>query len=309
LCLTVSVAAVTYGLMYFRHFRRIVEQPDITPADRKRPAARLGSLVVRKVLTHPLDRAILLFTARTLARSRQHRFLLAVYGGFGLAIALAFAKDLIYGRAHSHWHNPTLQGLTVGAVLLIFAVAGARAVFVLPVALRANWVFCVTSVHTPSAFFAAVRQSLLVLTAVPLWTVLAAAYLSIWPVLPAAEHLAILAVSGAFLVDLLLHRFCKIPFACSYLPGGANLKVKLGIYMIVVITVLSIGTSIELWAMQRFSRFAVFLTVLLGLSLWAWRRRVAFATSPENEIRFEELPPAQVMTLDLHDAVPVVPRA
>ena len=90
----VIAAAVTYVLAYRHGFRRIVEQPDIAAADRSQPPSRLVTALAARFLPKPLDRAIVLFTARTIARSRQHRLILAAYGGIALAIALAYLEEL-----------------------------------------------------------------------------------------------------------------------------------------------------------------------------------------------------------------------
>lgn len=299
LSIVLAIAAVSYALMYFRHMRRIIEQPDIAPADRARPATQFGRFAAARLLAKPLDRAILLFIARTLARSRQHRFLLAAYGGMGLAIAFAFAKDLIYSRSRTPWSHVTLQGLTVGPVLLTFAVIGARAVFSFPVALRANWIFQMTAVHRPASYYSAVRKSLLSLAAAPIWFASALAYFLIWPGRAAAAHMLVLVAVGSALVDFSLHQFRKIPFACSYLPGKANLKVKLGVYAGGFVFILGAGTALEFAAMQKFTRFALFLAVLLGIARWAWCRRAGFAEAPYNTLQFEDVAPADVLTLDL----------
>jgi hypothetical protein len=161
---------------------------------------------------------------RTIARSRQHRLLLASYGGAGLAIALAYAKSLLYGYSDEPWYQPNTPLLIGSLVLLSFMVIAARAAFALPIALQANWIFRITAVHRPAAYFAAVRKSAFALTVIPVGILSAILYLSIWPSRAALEHMIVLVVTGFLLVDRALHRFRKIPFACSYLPGKANLK-------------------------------------------------------------------------------------
>ena len=103
-----------------------------------------------------------------------------------------------------------------------------RAIFILPFELRANWIFRITAVHSPNAHFTAIRKCLLWLAAAPPLVCVALLLFAIWPGRPVLEHLAICVAAAFLLVDLFLYRFRKIPFACSYLPGGANLKVKLG---------------------------------------------------------------------------------
>lgn len=63
-----AMAFVLYALAYYRHVRRVLEQPDIAPGDRSRPLSRLGRFVVSKWISRPLERAIFLFTARTIGR-------------------------------------------------------------------------------------------------------------------------------------------------------------------------------------------------------------------------------------------------
>src|SRR5260370_17421102 len=59
--------------------RRIVEAPDIEAGSGHAFAAILGNTLAKILATRPLDRAILLFIARTIGRSRHHRLLLAAY--------------------------------------------------------------------------------------------------------------------------------------------------------------------------------------------------------------------------------------
>jgi hypothetical protein len=82
--------------------------------------------------------------------------LLAAYGGIGLAVALAYARDLLYGsRSYERiwnrprWDQPNPELLVGSLVMLFFAVMGARAVFSQPIALRANWIFRITAVARP----------------------------------------------------------------------------------------------------------------------------------------------------------------
>jgi pimeloyl-ACP methyl ester carboxylesterase len=292
-----TIAAASYGLAYLRHVRKIVEQPDIAPGSRS--SLRLPSRIVRLVLARPLDRAILLFAARTIARSRQHRFLLAAYGGMGLAIALAYAKSLIYGYSHEPWDQLNSPLLVGGFVVLLFAVIGARAVFAMPVALRSNWIFKITAVHSPFAYFKAVRSALYLLTAVPVWIAAALFYLAIWPGRPAVEHVVVLVCAGVFIVERSLAGFRKIPFACSYLPGSGNLTVRFGIYAILFLLLSEVLVGqLEFTLLHRLRSFFIFATILPAAAWWTRRSTTAQATV-FHETQFEELPPSEVFALDL----------
>jgi hypothetical protein len=109
----------------------------------------------------------------------------------------------------------------------------------------------------------------------------------------------VLAMTGFLLADRALYQFRKIPFACSYLPGKANLKLKLGIYGILFLFLADVGVQIEFWAMQKPARFLVLSAVLLAAAVRANRQTAEFAAAPDNRIQFEDLQPAEVFALDL----------
>lgn len=295
LAVSVSVAALTWALSYFRNIRRIVQTPDIAPSGHAAVFDTLAGLC----LSNPLDRAIVLFTCRTIARSRQHRLLLAACGGIGFATALAFSRTFLEGRSTARWDEPNLPFLIAGLLLLFCAIAGTRATFAIPLELPANWIFRSTAVHSPRAYFAAVRKALIVLGLIPVLTVSTFAYFRIWQGRPALEHMLVLTFAGLLLVERSLYQFRKIPFACSWLPSGVQLKMRLGVYVLLFLTFASVAAGFELWAMQKLSRFLVLAATLAAGALWARRRSLEFASAPDNRLQFEDLPETEVFALDL----------
>ncbi len=304
-----AACAFTFARGYGRSFRKIVEQPDILPAARHRPPRLAYALLPR-----PLDRAIVLFTARTMARSRQHRLYLAAYAGIGLAVAFGYARDLLYGpsdlyarRLGLQWNQPNVPLLIAGLVPVCFAVLGARAVFSLPVAPAANWIFRLTAIEPPGAYFSAVRKALAAVTVLPLWLAGAAAYFLIWPARPAAQHMLVLSLIALLIVHRALDQFRKIPFACTYLPGTSNLHVKIGVFGAALLTVASVSAQAEYFSLDHAFGFACFCAVWLLAAAWAWRRWSRFARSPYNWLQFEDLPAADIESLDLHNPPPCRP--
>ncbi len=293
LSIAVASAAVLYIAAWIRNVRRIAEAPDIAPSIRRFAWAKW--LLPRK----PIDRAILLFTWRTIARSRQHRLLLAAYGGIGFATALAFSSSFLMGITHDRWDQPNIPLMTAGLLLLAIAITGTRAIFVLPQTLTANWMLRITAIQHPAEYFRATGRTLLRLAAWPIWIAAAIVYLSIWPGGPALEHMLVLVLAGLLIADLSLHQFRKIPFACSWLPGGPQFRLKMGIWMLIFVVFASLLTGIEFWAMQNFARFCVFAALLLIVVRWAARRNTEFALSAANRLQFDELPPAEIFALDL----------
>jgi hypothetical protein len=297
LAVSCGLALVTFGLAFQRSVRRIVEQPGIVPADRTRPSGRMFGWLVRRLVPRPVERAILLFTARAMVRSRQHRMLLAAYGGIGLAIGLAYARSLVYGE--ERWDEPGVSLLAGGFVLLFFSAIGTRAIFALPLALRANWIFRITAVHSPTVYFTAVQKAMLMLACGPVWAAAAVFYGALWPLGAAAKHLAVMVCAGTLLAYLLMYRFRKIPFACSYFPGKTDLRIRLGSRAIGFLVLADFGVRLEFFAMQRPRRLAILLSILAALAVWAWRRTTQFARSRLIPVQFEELPPEEMLVLDL----------
>jgi predicted permease len=298
LALALGLAATTYLLAYRRGLRRIVEQPDIAPGDRSRAASGVARWLAARLLPKSIDRAIVLFTARTIARSRQHRLILAAYAGIALAIAMAYLKSYLYGTART-WGDAEVSLLAPSVVMMVFAVIGARAVFALPISLPANWIFRVTAVHSPQAYFSAGRKALAGTAVIPIWVACAAIYLTLWRGAQPWPHLLVLASLGAILVFTSMLRFRKIPFACSYLPGKANLKGKLGMYGILFLFLCDNGVRVEVAALHAPRGFVILTAILLAAAFWAWWRTHRLSASPAEKLQFEELPAGDLLALDL----------
>jgi len=288
--LVVCGAIAGFVLSYFRTLRKIVEEPDIGPGSRGRGWSwRFGD---------SLQTAVALFSVRSLLRSRQHRVIFAGYLGIGLAISLAYLKGLMYGN--TAWRQVNRPLLVASIVMLCFAAVGMRAVFSLPLALRANWIFRITAVRAATDYMGATRRSFLLLAAAPVLTSFGALFLSIWPPWQAAAHLPVLAILGLILADLRLYGFQKIPFTCSYLPGKGNVHVTSGAYIIVLTALADEGVRIELRALRGLTSYIVMLAVLGAVAFWARRRTANRAKAPEVALQFEDAPPADIHALDLH---------
>ena len=172
---------------------------------------------------------------------------------------------------------------------------------------RANWIFRLTAIEPPGAYFSAVRKALAAVTVLPLWLAGAAAYFLIWPARPAAQHMLVLSLIALLIVHRALDQFRKIPFACTYLPGKSNLHVKIGVFGAALLTVASVSAQAEYFSLDHAFGFACFCAVWLLAAAWAWRRWSRFARSPYNWLQFEDLPAADIESLDLHNPPPCRP--
>lgn len=295
----VLLALASAAIAYRRTIHRVIEQAEIAPVARRGWFSKVASALTAQVLADPIDRATLLFSARTLSRNRQQRLILSVYIGMALAISFAYSKSWLHGASQQVWNKPSVPLLISSLVTLFFAVVGSRAVFALPVALPANWIFRISTIRSPASYFSAVRKSLFLLAALPVLFVSAIAYLSLWPGRPALQHIVVLAILGFLLVHVLLRKFRKIPFACSYLPGKSNLRLKLGIAGFAFLFAVDVGVKLELWSMQKPARYLTVAGLLMMAALWVKQRTKRYADSPYNRIQFEDAVPAEIFALDL----------
>jgi len=292
------VAAGTYILAYARQLRRTVEQSGIAPSRRGiAPWGAIATIIARR---RP-ERAILVFIGRTLARSRQHRLLLSIYGGMGMAYVFSQMAYVLYRSKATDFG--ALEGrvqteLGIPLILLFFLTAGLRVSFSIPIEVRANWLFRLTDPFAHGAYLNATRKTLLLLALAPVVAIAAPLYLAVWPRPQALCHVAFLAAFGILIIELALTGFAKVPFTCSYLPGKANLKIMFGVYWGLLIIVSEVVTDIELRALRHPVTYAW----LMGITLLAW---VAAALRGRGEraripaLSFEEQPEPAVLELGL----------
>jgi hypothetical protein len=261
-------------------------------------------IMARSLARRPAERAILAFIARTVARSRQHRLLLAIYAGMGLAYTFSQAATLMYHPKSRFW-NAALEGqkiqLGIPLVLLFFVLIGLRVSFSIPVEVRANWIFRLTDSSAAAVYLPAARRALIAFALAPVVTVSAIIYGSLWSWHRAVGHILFLTVFGLLVIELALTGFAKVPFTCAYLPGKANLKVMFGVYWALLLGVSDLVTDIERVALRSGSGWAKLMIVVVLGWLWAARRGRG-ARAAISSVSFEEQPEAAILTLGLRRA-------
>ena len=289
-----GATAVAYALSYLRTLRQIVEEPDIAPGTRR--AGWLPPFGNRQ------QTALGQFAVRTLARSRQHRLILAFYLGIGLAFTIFLLKEPAmrpdYPDTPNAWHEANTPLLAASIMMMALAVLGARVVFAMPLELRANWIFRVAGVTGGPKTLAATRRSLAMLSALPIWLATAALCLRLWPWQQAAGHLALLGLLAVIFIELGVRGFDKIPFACSYLPGKSPIHLvflgALGVLWFVTLSV-KLERQMLLDVRGTVAMIAPLALVAFGVRIWSKM------TAPEaGDLRFEEEGTPAVQELGLH---------
>lgn len=280
IALALTGATLSLLLAYRSMARKMVEEPDIATNssgawDPPWPAA-------------PLNRAILQFTWRSLARSRQMRLILALYAGAGLALSMTAIQ-----RGKWHEASESLLGATI--IFLLSLGVGARVVFAMPLHLKANWIFQITELRPLREYLHGIRLSFFVLaTATPIFLA-AMLLLLLWPLQTVLAHTILLAMIAWVLGEFCLRAFSKIPFTCSYLPGQSGLHLRAGAFALVLIAVTEVFTKIERYALGNLRAYLWVCGFLAALGLWA-----AYLTrTGAAPIRYEEVEESEIQPLSL----------
>ncbi|HEV2447458.1 MAG TPA: serine hydrolase, partial [Candidatus Sulfopaludibacter sp.] len=293
LAAAVCATAAVYAASYLRTLRKIVEEPDIAPGFRSGWLPRFGG---------GFETAIVQFSIRSLLRSRQHRMIFAFYLGVAFAFAILFL-NAPSGEAPTAgadlWHQPSVPLLASTIMLMGFWVVGARVVSSLPLDLRANWIFRVMPFQAGRSCLQARRRALLALSVAPACAICAAVLVPLWPWRQAAAHLAALAFLGIFLAELSFDGMQRLPFTCSYLPGKSNLHVTFWFGMVLLFVVI-VGAAVnEREALQSPTASAAVVACVGIAALLAALRNNRLAAPSQAELRFDEVPPDQLLSLDL----------
>ncbi|MBL8212567.1 MAG: hypothetical protein JNK87_17765 [Bryobacterales bacterium] len=284
-----SAAAICFSTAYLRTLRSLVQQPNLAPGRWPIHLPEFG---------RPQAAALSHFQLRTLARTRQQRFVLALFLGLAFAVLMLFAKTPLVKRdlrSPSLWSEPNAPLLVASFVMLFLVIAGCRVAFSIPVDLTANWIFQLLPCEPVHHYATATRGTLILFAAFPalvFWAVVLAWF---WPWRPALGHLAILTSVAAVLVESALVRFQKMPFTCSYLPGNANVYYCFVAFTLLALNALLMAARIELPALQN--PWAVGLTVGVLLSVATAVRRLTSLELRSAAIHFEELTPPVVISL------------
>jgi len=293
LAIAVSTASAAYALSYVRSLKQIVEEPDIVPGGRR--------WIWLPPFGNRVQTAIGQFAVRTLARSRQHRMILAFYLGIGLALTIFQVKTPVRPPGSGAVNVAgEADGPLIAATIVMMAllVVGTRIVFALPLDLRANWVFRIAGVRWGAKAMAATRRAMLLLTVAPLWILSAALCLHYWPWRQAAGHLALLALMGVLLAELCLARFSKIPFTCSYLPGKSGVHMVF-LYSLGLFYIVTFCTKYEQWALGNGRGIALMLALFGGALVLVRGATALLARGAAEDLRFEEEADPAVQELGL----------
>jgi hypothetical protein len=281
-----------YAMTYRRLVRRAIEGeppgagPRSMPAMIRAAADRLDVFAVPS----PVARAVCLFTLRTVARSRRHRMLLAMYVGVGVALVLSVVGERIVARGLAGFSRPDASLLSLPLVMLFMTLVGIRALIRIPVEITANWVFRLREPADRAGAIRGVASAMTLGVVAPIVAAAAVMAWALWGPLVALKHALFCTVMGLLLVNALLLRFHKFPCTCTYHPGSSRMRVLWPFYL-TAFTMYSLTMSrIEARLLGDPRGFAILLAVLAFVAVaFAVVRRLLLREF--TGFRFEEKDP------------------
>ena len=288
----------TYLWTYRRYLQRMMEIPEIEPASPGRGESLLARCVGRCAVRKPREQAVFFFIVKTLTRSHKQHVDFAGWVALGFAFVFEGLVATHSGRHHLDIFEPSAALLSIPLVLSFFVLSGMRLVFTLPAELPAHWVFRVAEPESREESMAGVRKAMTLLGIVPLFGGLLPIAALLWGWGPALLQLVFGVTLALILEEVLLLRFQKIPFTCSFLPGKSN--------FLFLAAVCWVGFSIYAYTMAELEYAIIqnplFMLVFMAVTIPVLWRLISYRNQQMREhvkLVFEDQLEPMVQTLGL----------
>ena len=269
------VLALGFYAASYRRLTRLAIEGRPEPPRKRTPwiGRTIGSLST--LLTAAAEGAgVCAFTLRTLARSRQHRMLLAVWIGVAIALTISAALPVLVRFGWGAFDRPR-ESLLVGPLIFAALVqTGMRSLFAIPVEIRANW--AVRMAETPELGRTLSGAS----AALIICGVLVPALLALvsgtwlWGAKVGLRHAAFSGMIALALSQVLMLGVDRIPFTCTYSPGSAKIGKFWPLYLTIFSTLTYGMAAAESEMLRRQGRgfpTAILLLVVVAAGV-RWQR-------------------------------------
>ncbi|HEY7402655.1 MAG TPA: hypothetical protein VIB39_03980 [Candidatus Angelobacter sp.] len=290
------LAPAAYIASYYRYFIRIPETIDTTLRNRAPRTVLPIAWMDQLVLHSPFEQATYRFTIKTLLRSERHSLLFGAFAGLGLVLAFETLASA-FSAASAPGDPPNVELLSAPFVLAYFVICGLRFVFDIPAELRANWVHQAI-LHHEQREPAALAGKVILTFILPWVVVCLPLYVRAWGWSIGAGHVAVLTAACSLLAKLLLHRFHKIPFTCTYPTWKQSATVMILLYVLGFWGFAFLLPGLERSLIMRTPLFLWILSALLLLAGVVLRRFLAVEVV-DTSLIFEEKSPSPFEILNL----------
>jgi hypothetical protein len=288
LLISAALASLCYLVSYQRHRELLVEGAARASKDRKWAGA-----VLDWVIPNPRQQAVIVFMAKTLLRSSQHRMILMGYGGFGTAILLTGVIGM--REAVSPARTAAACFVYAHVILLAFVLIGLRHLFSLPAELRANWTFQMTEGEGRRDWLRAMDRFVLCCGAVTMLAIPFPLEVRLLGWRAVAESLLFIALA-LLCYEWSFSEWEKLPFTCSYLPG----KTPMWIMSLELLGLLGLFPIVNgLLLVSLFNRIAYVVVLALLLGPWIAIHIARRQGRGERRLKYEEAPDPAVHGLNL----------
>jgi hypothetical protein len=289
LAIAIVVAIVSYALSFRRSFIRIPETAEIGPIPRSQFHLLPISLFDRTFLRDPPQRACFHFISSTLLRSEIHLQIAAAFAAMGMVVAAqAFASSFRPGVSASlSLRFPSEDLLSIPYILNFCIVVGIRLAFEIPADLRATWIFALWINQDALQSRPIARKVLLTFSVAPLIPICFVSSWILWTFSVAILHTAVFAACSVVFIELVLLRFRKIPFTCTYPPFKSYSALVFVGYLFGFVIFTAYLPELELWSLAepwRISLFIPILAIILG-SIHFYRKQML---DMDKRLIFEE---------------------
>ena len=281
-----SLSAIALYAASYRRLTRLALE-GIGESNARRPPFRgvvpwLGRLLP---LSQPA-RAVYAFTVRTVARSRQHRMLLAGWVGLAIAMILSTWGGALARSGWRYFSVPTPVALAAPLILAALVMTGMRMLFAIPTEIRANWSIRTRQPLPVQQAIDGATAALVMCGVLPAVVLAFGSGTFLWGLRTGAMHALFCGVLGLLLAEVLSIGLDKVPFTCTYMPGKAQIVKLWPLYLTLFSFYTGAMASLETQLLRR-GGFLVAIAIFIGLTvIAAFIRRRSTADLPN--LRFEE---------------------
>ena len=285
---SLAVAILSYALSFRRSFIRIPETAEVGPLPRSQFHLLPIDLFDRSILRDPPQRACFHFITRTLLRSEAHLQIVSAFVAMALvASAQAFASSF-HPNAAAVVRNPSEDLFSIPFIMSFCIIVGIRLTFEIPSDLRANWVFALWIDPETLQTRPIARKVLLTFSFAPLVPICFVSSWILWGFSTALLHTAIFTACTVAFVEILLLRFRKIPFTCSYPAFQSHSALIFVAYLFGFVLFTVYVPELELWSLADPWRTILFipLVAIILLSIHFYRKQML---DMDKHLIFEEI--------------------
>jgi len=241
----------------------------------------------------PVQRAVAGFTLRSLGRSRTHLMLLATYLGIAAALIVSALIRLVASEERP-FETPSVALLSMPLVLYFFTLVGMRALFGIPIEIKANWVFRLYALEDClHEAVAGARLALLLAVVAPIAIAAGLLGMALWGLGAGAVQLGVTGALGILLVDVLLVGLRKIPFACTYYPGRSRAPTLWPFFVMAFVAYAYVLAGAERDAMTSGRALGIFV-VALAVAIAGLARLRRLKLQPPAGLIYEEEEPGRI---------------